>query len=437
MDVQIDRLVGPTQHFGGLGVGNLASQQHAGQVSNPAAAAIQGLDKMRLVASYGVPQIILPPQPRPDFQFLRSLGFAGTDSDVLRRAADEAPHLLSAATSCSAMWTANAATVTPGIDSSHGATTLTIANLVASVHRAMEPERTFAEIAHVLRGVPDCRLLGPLPGGAAMRDEGAANHMRLGTNRQEPGIHLFVFGDEQPLPSSHWPRQSRAACEAIARRHELPPENTFFLKQHPTAVDAGAFHNDVVAMSHQNLLIHHELAFHEDDAKFQHLCKRFHSLTGTELTRLVVLDSSISIEDAVSTYLFNSQIVSPAGTRSGKPVIICTSQVKDDFGARALVESWCHSGVFEQVQFVDLDQSMSGGGGPACLRLRVPLPAETANSIGATSRWCESLDTKLRETIAKHYVSRLTLDDLSRIEFHHDAQRAQQRAMDVLLSDSW
>ncbi len=116
IEVQVDRLVGPTHHFGGLGVGNFASRQHAGHVSNPAAAALQGLDKMRLVASLGVPQVILPPQPRPDFQFLRDLGFGGSDSDVLRRASDEAPHLLSAATSCSAMWTANAATVTPAVD---------------------------------------------------------------------------------------------------------------------------------------------------------------------------------------------------------------------------------------------------------------------------------------------------------------------------------
>ena len=48
LEVQIDRIVGPTHHFGGLGVGNLASQLNAGQASNPQAAALQGLDKMQL-----------------------------------------------------------------------------------------------------------------------------------------------------------------------------------------------------------------------------------------------------------------------------------------------------------------------------------------------------------------------------------------------------
>jgi succinylarginine dihydrolase len=236
IEVQIDRLVGPTHHFGGLGVGNLASQQHSGQLSNPAAAALQGLDKMRLVASFGVPQIILPPQPRPDFQFLRSLGFGGTDSDALRRAYDDAPHLLSAATSCSAMWTANAATVTPGADSQRDSTTVTIANLVASVHRAIEPQQTLSDLRGVIPA--ECFLNGPLAGGAAMRDEGAANHMRLGTNDARCGINIVVYGDGDPKPESNWPRQSRAACEAIARLHGLPSENTFLLKQHPTAIDA-------------------------------------------------------------------------------------------------------------------------------------------------------------------------------------------------------
>jgi succinylarginine dihydrolase len=430
IEVQIDRLVGPTHHFGGLGVGNLASQQHSGQLSNPATAALQGLDKMRLVASFGVPQIILPPQPRPDFQFLRSLGFGGTDSDVLRRAYDDAPHLLSAATSCSAMWTANAATVTPGADSHRDSTTVTIANLVASVHRAIEPQQTLSDLRGVIPA--DCFLNGPVAGGAAMRDEGAANHMRLGTDDARCGINIVVYGDGDPEPESNWPRQSRAACEAIARLHGLPSENTFLLKQHPTAIDAGAFHNDVVAMSHQNCLIHHELAFQEDDATLRRLEQRFGDVTGNELIRIEVPQASLSIDDAVKTYVFNSQIISPMPSLTGKPVIICTSQVRDHRSACQLVEQWCESGLFEEVRFVDLAQSMSGGGGPACLRLRVPLTSESAKSIPVTAQWSESIDAALRRIIEKHYVSRLSLEDLSRVEFHAHAQQAYQRVAKTL-----
>lgn len=220
VELQVDRLVGPTHHFGGLGVGNIASHHSAGSISNPAAAAIQGLDKMRLVAQLGVPQFWLPPQPRPDIHFLRNLGFRGSDRDVLKRALEEDPVLLSAASSCSAMWTANAATVTPGIDSGHDRTRITIANLDASLHRATEPVATESEIQKLFARV--CEIHRPVAGGAAMRDEGAANHMRLAVGVNQPGINLFVYGDRDPSPNLHWPRQTRAASEAIARRHQLP-----------------------------------------------------------------------------------------------------------------------------------------------------------------------------------------------------------------------
>lgn len=432
-EIQVDRLVGPTHHFGGLGVGNLASQQHAGHVSNPAAAAIQGLDKMRLVARLGVPQVILPPQARPDYQFLRMLGFGGSDSEVLRRAGSEAPHLLSAATSCSAMWTANAATVTPAVDRDsagiQGVTTLTVANLVASVHRAIEPAETMSDLRRALSGA--CRLMEPLPGGAAFRDEGAANHMRLGRGDERQGMNLFVYGDGDPLPQRNWPRQTRASFEAIARRHGLPSQNTFFLKQHPDAIDAGAFHNDVIAISHQGLLIHHERAFLDDVATLERIECRFHELTGTQLSRIEVPERSLSIHDAVNTYLFNSQVVS-SDSGDGKPVIICTTQVEQHEAARSLVQQWHDDGLFGAVHFVDLNQSMSGGGGPACLRLRVPLSTSDVRLIPVALRWSEALDAQLRDLIQRHYASHVTIDDLSRIEFHAQAQLATQRLLEIL-----
>ena len=292
VESQIDRIVGPTHHFGGLGVGNVASQSHLGQPSNPAAAALQGLDKMRRVATLGVPQLILPPQKRPNLAFLRSLGFQGSDGEVLRRARHESPELLSAAMSCSAMWTANAATVTPACDSAFGSACLTIANLNASVHRAIEPDETLKELRRTL--LSSYRCFAPLPGGAAMRDEGAANHMRLASDHG-PGIHLFVYGDGDPAPARYWPRQSLAAAKAVARLHGLDPGIVFYLKQSPEAIDAGAFHNDVVAMSDGDLLIHHQLAFWEAEETFVLLEKRYCERTGQKLRRIVV-DEAITTD---------------------------------------------------------------------------------------------------------------------------------------------
>src|SRR6056297_3662393 len=431
VEVQIDRLVGPTHHFGGLGVGNVASQLHAGEVSNPAAAARQGLEKMRLVAGYGVPQWILPPQPRPHLDLLESAGFQGSNEDALAATLQQAPKLLSAAMSSSAMWMANAATVTVNPELQ---IVLTIANLDASVHRAIEPSRSQQDLERILP-LP-CRLLSPLIGGAAMRDEGAANHMRLSDRQLIRSIDVLVYGDQEPMPSRHWPRQTRHCCESIARRHGLPPQNVFLLKQHPRAIDAGAFHNDVVAMSHQNLLIRHQWAYAESDAQMQQIERRFKEVSGRKLIRIEVPDQTLSLQDAVETYLFNSQIISPAEA-DRKPVLIAPVEVQQHQAASQLVDSWCSAtGIFERVEFVDLGQSMFGGGGPACLRLRVPMPASQIAAMPAASRWSDQLDERLQQIIDETYPSSVRLSDLCDSELIAQAHRAQQQLAAALRKDT-
>ncbi|GAA5505348.1 N-succinylarginine dihydrolase [Novipirellula caenicola] len=423
-EVQVDRLVGPTHHFGGLGVGNVASLSHAGNVSSPASAALQGLDKMRLVASYGVPQFILPPQLRPDVNFLTQVGFQIADGESLEQVAQQTPTVLSAAMSCSAMWTANAATVSPAIDNRFGLPAMTVANLDASMHRAIEAESTTQELRCLF---PKTKVLRPLPGGAAMRDEGAANHMRFGSDQNEPGIHLFVYGDGDPAAKRFWPRQSLLACKAIAIGQGLDPENTFLVKQHPDAIDAGAFHNDVVAASHHDLLIHHERAFYDPDHVISRMADRYQQCFGRPLRRVVVSDTDLPLADAVRTYLFNSQLISPAAENETAvpPVLICPSQVQQHTPTRTLVESWIgESKFFSEVRYVDLNQSMAGGGGPACLRLRIPLTPPELQQCDSRYRWTEELDQRLRRTISEFYPTRVSPTDLASAELISKSRQA-------------
>src|SRR5690606_30430702 len=112
--------------------GNLASERHRGAVSSPRRAALQGLAKMRRLMELGLTQGVLPPQQRPDVGMLCKLGFgraaaakagrAGgpTDAEIVEDAARRSPALLSAASSGSGMWTANAATVSPSADTGDG-----------------------------------------------------------------------------------------------------------------------------------------------------------------------------------------------------------------------------------------------------------------------------------------------------------------------------
>src|SRR3954469_13600147 len=116
-EVNFDGLVGPTHNYAGLSYGNVASMKHKLSVSNPRQAALEGLEKMKFLASLGVKQAVLPPHERPHLQTLRRLGFSGSDADVLRTAQQRDPTLLAMVSSASTMWTANAATISPSADS--------------------------------------------------------------------------------------------------------------------------------------------------------------------------------------------------------------------------------------------------------------------------------------------------------------------------------
>ncbi len=415
IDVQIDRIVGPTHHFGGLGVGNIASQMHAGQTSNPQAAALQGLDKMRSVAELGVPQLILPPQPRPDFAVLKALGFTGAPAEMLQAVLSTDPAILSAAASCSAMWTANAATVTPSCDRNSGSSVMTVANLSASLHRSIEAAHTQSELALLFGKALEVRQ--PLPGGAPMRDEGAANHMRLSGADGQPGLNVFVYGDGSPEPQFHWPRQTKTTGQAIARSHGLQEFDVFHLKQHPAAIDAGAFHNDVVAMSHQDLLIHHELAFAPGSCEeIDRLRRRFQDVVQSPLRLLRISSNELSLDDAIKTYFFNSQIVTSSQAGKTTWTILCPVQVQRNPVTYELVKRLCAEQVFHAVHFVDLGQSMDGGGGPACLRLRVPLSEQELACVDTSALWTESQDSELRDIISNRYPSELKIADLANPE---------------------
>src|SRR5262249_3257978 len=113
VELQLDGLVGPTHNYAGLSRGNVASRAHAGEASNPRAAAHQGLATMRFVRDLGVVQGVLPPHDRPSLAALRRLGFRGHDEDVIAAAAAGDGLALRLCSSASAMWTANAATVAP------------------------------------------------------------------------------------------------------------------------------------------------------------------------------------------------------------------------------------------------------------------------------------------------------------------------------------
>jgi succinylarginine dihydrolase len=361
VEINFDGLIGPTHNYAGLSVGNLASGSNAGAVARPRDAALQGLAKMRVLMDLGVAQGFLPPPLRPTTTVLRAAGFVGDDADVLAAAAGEDPALFRAACSASSMWAANAATVIAEADSGDGRLHLVTANLASMLHRAAEAPDTFRLLRRVFSDADRFVVHAPLPLGALFGDEGAANHMRLTQSHGRPGLNIFVHG--RPRGGGFPERQALRASQAVARLTGLTPERTAFVLQDGDAVQTGAFHNDVVSVANETVLLAHPEAFDAPATLFARIRERLPTATIIEV-------EDISLTDAVATYLFNSQIVTLPG---GDMALILPSETRENAPVwDALHRALARSGAITRVVVVDVRESMRNGGGPACLRLRVP-----------------------------------------------------------------
>lgn len=349
VEINFDGIIGPSHNYAGLSLGNLASANNAGEVSYPRAAALQGLAKMRHNLALGLAQGFLLPLPRPNHRFLDALGLdQGQDR-----------HLLAAAWSASSMWTANAATVSPAPDTTDGRCHLTAANLVTMPHRSQEWPDTVRQLQLAFADPEHFRVHDAVP--PCFGDEGAANHMRMCASHDAPGLEIFVYGRSGgAFPA----RQHEQASRAVARLNRLPAERALFVEQAPEAIAAGAFHNDVVAVANERVLFTHEQAFADPEGTYAAIRAKL-----PEAEIVVVPASAVSLADAISSYLFNAQLLTLPG---GEMALVIPSEAWEHPRVRAWLDGMlAGNGPIRQVLPVDVRQSMANGGGPACLRLRV------------------------------------------------------------------
>ncbi len=392
VEINFDGIVGPSHNYAGLSLGNLASARHGGNVSYPRAAALQGLGKMRHNLSLGLVQGLLCPLPRPNHGFLGALGITEPVDETERR-------LRAAAWSASSMWTANAATVSPAPDTADGRCHLTAANLVTMPHRSQEWPDTvcqlrlaFADSAHfaVHDAVPAC-----------FGDEGAANHMRMGTSHAASGLEIFVYGKTGgAFPA----RQHEQASRAVARLHGLDPARCLFVEQSAEAIAAGAFHNDVVAVANERVLFTHEQAFADPEGTYAAI-----RAVLPEAEIVVVPASSVSLADAIASYLFNAQLLTLPGGEMG---LVIPLEAWEHRAVRTWLDGMLASnGPIRRVLPVDVRQSMANGGGPACLRLRVVANPATVDPRFLLS---EARADILEKVIAKAWPEQIDPADLGR-----------------------
>jgi len=408
MESNFDGLIGLTHNYGGLSDGNLASAGNAGLVSLPKEAALQGLTKMRAMHDAGLWQGVLPPQQRPYLPALRAAGFLGSDRDIYENVWKTDPRLARNLLSASSMWAANAATVSPSPDAKDGRLQLTPANLSTMLHRSIEHEQTGRALKAAF---PFAQVHDALPMQSVFADEGAANHVRLCAERGGQGVELFVYGREgfnggdTEFPA----RQTLKSVEAIARRHGLDMGRTVFAKQSKAAIDAGAFHNDVVCVGAKETLFFHELAFDDTHKMKADITAAANGIFKPNFVEVPLAD--VPIADAIKAYLFNSMLVQ--FPQDDRLTLIAPLETQENEATCTYCEKLtAGNGPIGRVDFVDVRQSMRNGGGPACLRLRVTLTDAEWAQVNHGQKFTPELHNHLNDWVNKHYRDTLAPEDL-------------------------
>lgn len=433
-EVNFDCLVGPTHHFGGLSLGNLASSKNKARASNPKAAALQGLKKMKFLHDRGFKQAVLPPHARPHLPSLKALGFSGSPHAMCEQAHSAMPELFSRLSSSSSMWAANAATVCPSSDSMDKKLHITPANLVTMFHRSIESEFTYKVLKRIFHDEKKFVIHQPLPPHDLFSDEGAANHNRLCPSYADKGLQIFVFGKSAGLMSQNttiFPsRQSKLANLALARLHTLEDDYFINIEQNPLAIDSGAFHNDVVAVANQSVFLIHELAFVKQKTIIKQLAQYYKETYKEKLNLIEISNDDLPIKDAVSSYLFNSQLLTK---EDGSMLLFAPMECQTNKRARVVIESLLASkNPINEVAFFDIAESMANGGGPACLRLRVVLTTEELGSIKQSVIFTDSIEKKLERIIKKYYVEEFFIEQLLDKKFLLNCQNALDEISQVL-----
>lgn len=428
-ELNFDGLVGPTHNYAGLSLGNVASANNAQTASNPRLAALQGLQKMKFVRDLGLKQALLPPHARPALDVLRQLGYSGGTASLLQKVWRDNPVLLATCYSSSNMWTANAATVSPSADTADGRVHFTAANLANKLHRAIEHSTTTALLQRIFANDAHFAHHAALPTHDSLGDEGAANHTRFASTHGSKGVEFFVFGKYacdggKPAPRKYPARQTHEASTAVARLHGLDAEKTVFAQQNPAAIDAGVFHNDVIAVGNGNTLLYHENAFFDTETVLDELQRKY---GGEKLHFIKVAENEVTTQEAVQTYLFNSQLLT---LPDGSMALVAPKECEENQAVAARVKAMCDDSgnPVNTAHYLDVRESMKNGGGPACLRLRVALTEAELAAMHQGVLLTDALYERLVAWVEKHYRDRLNVADL--VDPHLAAE--SYRALDEL-----
>lgn len=422
LQLNISELPGPTFMYSGLSKDNVASVQNKHLVANPLKFAQLSLQRMRLLLEEGVPQVIFPPHRRPDMQALGDCGFTGDISHMISRADKFSSGYLEALLAASSVWTANAATVTPSADSEDGKVHITTANLNSHYHRSIEASQTHAKLARVFANDKFFSLHQALPGHRRFSDEGAANHMRFNGEAENRGLNVFVYGNDPDNPESMQGRQTLWASKAICQLHALPDTKVLLQKQSNEAISRGIFHNDIISMNSHDLLVFHQQAYEDHESLIE-------KLTAQGICCVEIKAEEFSLEHALSTYFFNSEFI----TGKDGLVLLMSKSCQHDVKVQAQLDR-IQTAYNKEIKtmYLDLNDSLRNGGGPACLRLRVLLNQEQFSAIPSEFLLTPKKLEALQEVVVRFYRESLSYEDVLTETFQRSLQPVYTRLGQVL-----
>jgi len=124
----------------------------------------------------------------------------------------------------------------------------------------------------------------------------------------------------------------------------------------------------------------------------------------------------------VKSYLFNSHIVSlPDCTMA----IIAPSECADLPAAHDALQRLVEANdvPVSAVHYLDVRESMRNGGGPACLRLRVPMSRAQWEQVPEAFRFTPTREAVVRDWITHHYRDQLRAEDLRDPDFAIETTR--------------
>ena len=132
----------------------------------------------------------------------------------------------------------------------------------------------------------------------------------------------------------------------------------------------------------------------------------------------------------MATYLFNSQLLP---LFDGRYLLIAPAECRAHRATSQLLDQLTSTGTpIAEVMTFDLRQSGGTGGGPACLRLRVPLTVRDRAAVRANVFFDAALDAALDAWIRRHYRDRLASTDLRDPALLDESRRALDELTQLL-----